>query len=80
MSERVVEGSRNFMIILNFVDLLEELRRRIILDVRNRNLSSGTNSKKGAWEYRLIRSYRIMVDSLQFPRSSPYITFQVLNP
>lgn len=39
-----MEGSRNFMIILNFVVLFKE-QRRIIINVRNRNLSSGTNSK-----------------------------------
>jgi hypothetical protein len=39
-----VEGSRNFMIILNFVDLLKELRT-VIINVSHRNLSSGTNSR-----------------------------------
>jgi len=43
-----VEGSLNFMIIINFVDLLKELRRRIIMNINHRNLSSGTN-------YRMLR-------------------------
>jgi len=40
-----VEGSLNFMIILNFVDLLKELRRRITININQLNLCSGTNSR-----------------------------------
>lgn len=36
-------GSLNVIIILNFVDLLND-RKRIIINVSYRNLSSGTNS------------------------------------